>query len=431
MSQFSAEYQGKCVTIDQVLDIFRSGDVFSTSQCAGEPNTFLDNLHRLYGRVEHLTMLDGLTMRDHPFMVDPKYDGLVYANCAFMMGPARKAAELGRLSYIPGDLHCNARHWLEFHKPRIFVGMVAPMDDHGFFTLSMCLIHEMEALEASDIVVLEVNPSMPRVFGDTEIHIRDVDYIVEVNTPLPILPRSKPTDVQQEIGRNVAGLIHDGDCIQLGIGGIPDAITANLMDKHDLGVHTEMINTGMIELALAGVITGKKKNINKGKLVADFAMGEQLLYDYLHLNPSILIKRGAYVNDPYVIMQNDNMVSVNTALSIDLTGQVCSETIGFRQYSGAGGQFDTAFGASHAKNGRAIIAVESTRKHGQISNIVSALAPGSAVSLSRNSVDYVVTEYGVARLRGATIRERIDALISVAHPDYRAELRRQAQQIVG
>ena len=430
MSVFSAEYRSKLVTMDDVLDLFRDGDVFSNSQCAGEPNTFLDSLHKLHGRVSGLTMLDGLTMREHPFMVDPQYEGLVYINSNFMMGPARKAAAMGRLSYNPGDLHNNASRWLEYHKPRIFVGMVAPMDDHGFFTMSMCLIHEMEALEASDIVVLEVNPRLPRVFGDTEIHIRDVDYLVEVDTPLPILPKSVPNPAEQEIGRYVASLIQDGDCIQLGIGGIPDAISQELMGKHDLGVHTEMINTGMVELAKAGVINGKKKNLNKGKLVADFAMGEQSLYDYLDMNPSILIKRGTYVNNPMIIMQNDNMVSVNTALSVDLTGQVCSESIGQRQYSGVGGQFDTAFGAMHSKNGRAIIALESTRKNGTISNIVSALAPGSAVSLTRNCLDYVVTEYGIARMRGANIRERIEALISIAHPDFRAELRKEAEKII-
>lgn len=428
MSRYTAEYNSKLATVDDVLGLFKNGYTFATSVCAQEPNTFFDNLHRLHGKVEGLTMLDGLTMREHPFMVDPQYKGLVNINSNFMMGPARKSHANGMLSFVPGQLHAAPLRWMEIHDLNIFVGMATPMDDNGYMCMSLCLIHDKLAFEKADIVVIEVNPNMPRVFGDTEIHIRDVDYIVEVDTPLPILPMSQPAPEEMKIGEYVASLINDGDTIQLGIGGIPDAVSKSLADKHDLGVHTELITNGMIDLIEAGVITGRKKTLHKGKVVATFAMGEARLYEHINNNPSIMIMQGTYTNDPWVIRQNDNMVSVNTALSVDITGQICSESIGPRQYSGVGGQCDTAVGAIHAKNGRSIIALRSTKKKGTVSSIVSTLAPGSVVSLSRNDIDYIVTEYGIAPMRGRSIKERVDNLIAVAHPDFRAQLRAEAQQ---
>jgi acyl-CoA hydrolase len=237
------------------------------------------------------------------------------------------------------------------------------------------------------------------------------------------LPAATVGEIDKTIGAYVASLVNDGDTIQLGIGGIPNAVALAFMNKHDLGVHTEMITSSMAILAEAGVITGKKKSLHKGKMIGTFALGTQALYDFLDGNPAVQLLRGNYVNNPFVIAKNDNMVSINTALQVDLTGQVCSESIGLRTYSGSGGQNDTAEGAIHAKNGRSIIALYSTAKNGTISAIQPWLTPGAAVTLSRNNVDYIVTEYGIAPMKARTIKQRVENLIAIAHPDFRSELR--------
>ena len=426
---YAAEYISKLAPVSQALSILQSGDSFATSVCALEPNLFLDNLHTLHGKASGLTMVDGLTMNHHPYL-EPKYKGLVDVESFFFMSPARRAAREGMVSFIPGHLHASVERWLSNRKLKAFVAMASPMDKNGYFWISLSQIHERIALEHAEIVILEVNPNVPRVFGTTEVHISQVDMIIESSTPLPELPRSAPTPVEEEIGRHVASLINDGDTIQLGIGGIPDAIAKNLMSKHDLGVHTEMINNGMMDLINAGVITGRKKTLYNGKVVGVFALGEKALYDTLDLNPSVMMMRGDWANRPDVIAQNDNMVSVNSGLCVDLTGQICSESIGTNQYSGTGGQTDTASGAVHSKGGRSIIALPSTRKNGQLSSICSVLPLGSIVSLSRNEVDYVVTEYGIARLKGQSVKKRAMALIDIAHPDFRAELRHDAEKFL-
>jgi len=262
------------------------------------------------------------------------------------------------------------------------------------------------------------------------VHIRDVDLVVEAATPLPYLPKSQPSQLEQTIGAYIASMVNDGDCIQLGIGGIPDAAAMALMDKHDLGVHSEMLTNSMVDLVEAGVITGARKNYLTGKMVGTFAYGTQELYDMLDENPSALMLRGETVNDPWVVAKNDNFISINSCLSLDLTGQICSESLGSRQYSGSGGQVDMAVGAAHAKNGRNIIAVASTKAHGTVSTITAQLAPGSVVTLSRNEVDYVVTEYGIAPLQGRSVRQRVENLIAVAHPDFRAQLREDANRLL-
>ena len=426
-NRYTAEYQSKLVTVGQALSVLESGDSFATSVCALEPNLFLDNLHTLSGKVQGLTMVDGLTMREHPYL-DARYRGLVDVESFFFMPPARRGQKNGIVSFIPGHLHASVERWLCGRKLKLFVGMASPMDEHGYMWMSLSQIHERIAFEAADIVILEVNPNVPRVFGDTEVHISQADMIIESDTPLPQLPKSIPTPEEAEVGRYVASLINDGDTIQLGIGGIPDAIASNLLGKHDLGVHTEMINNGMIDLMRAGVINGRKKSLYPGKTVGVFALGDSELYREIDLNPSIMIMRGDRANRPDVIAQNDNMVSVNTAMCVDLTGQVCSESIGASQYSGTGGQTDTASGAVHSKGGRSIIAMTSTRRDGSISAIDSVLPLGSVVSLSRNEVDYVITEYGIARLKGQSVRKRAEALISIAHPEFRAGLRADAEK---
>ena len=429
MTPYEIEYRSKLVTLEEALDSLKDGDILGTSQCANEPTAFFDAMHTLRGKGKKLRMFSPMCFQPHEFMTNPIYQDTFDMDITFLMGATRKGREQGLFSYYPGDLHNGAGRWLEINGCTVFIAAATPMDKHGYFMMPLCLIHERTFLEAADRVILQVNPNLPRIYGDTEVHIRDVDMVVEAATPLPYLPQSEPSELEKTIGQYVASLVNDGDCIQLGIGGIPDAAAMALMDKHDLGVHSEMITNSMGDLLEAGVITGRKKNFLPGKLVGTFAYGTQKLYDRLNENPAMLMLRGETVNDPQVVSKNDNFVSINACLAVDLTGQVCSETIGSRQFSGSGGQADMAIGASHAKNGRNIIATASTKRGGTVSTIMAQLEPGSVVTLGRNQLDYVVTEYGVAPLRGRSVRQRVENLIAVAHPDFRGELRKQAQEL--
>lgn len=310
-------------------------------------------------------------------------------------------------------------------------------DKHGYVSLALSNVYEKRMIEAAKIVILEINPKLPKTFGDMEVPLSDVDYLIEVDYDIPVLPDIEPNEMDMVIGKNIAEYIKDGDCIQLGIGGIPNAVAESLYGKKDLGIHTEMLTSGMMNLIKAGVVTGKKKNFNKGKVVATFALGNKELYEFIDENTAIELRDGNYVNDPCVIGRNNNQVSINTTIEVDLTGQCCSESIGPVQYSGTGGQADTVIGAQRAQNGRAFIALYSTamvrnketNERERISKIVPMLKQGAAVTLSRNDVDMVVTEYGVAHLKGTSISERVKRLIEIAHPDYREWLFEEAKKI--
>lgn len=430
MNSYEKAYKEKLVTLEEALDSLQNGDVIGTSQCANEPTAFFDAMHRLHGKGKHFRMFAPMCFQAHEFMSNPIYRDTFDMDITFLMGATRKGREGGLFSYYPGDLHNGAGRWISVNGCNVFIAAATPMDAHGYMKIPLCLIHERAFLEAADRIILQINPNLPSVFGDTEVHIRDVDMVVEAATPLPYLPQSQPTETEKIIGEYIASMVQDGDCIQLGIGGIPDAAAQALMGKHDLGVHSEMLTNSMVDLVNAGVITGRKKTYLPGKMVGTFAYGTQELYDMLDNNPSVLMLRGETVNNPQVVAMNDNFVSINSCLSVDLTGQICSESIGSRQYSGSGGQADMAVGAVHAKNGRGIIAVASTKRHGTVSSITAQLEPGSVVTLSRNEADYVVTEYGIAPLRGRSVRQRVENLIAVAHPDFRAELRQQAQKLL-
>ena len=429
MNTFEQEYRSKLVTVQDVLDSLKDGDVIGTSQCSNEPTAIFDRMHTLRGTGRHFKLYAPMCFKPHEFLMNPECRDTFDIDITFLMGSTRKGIESGLFNYYPCDLHNGAARWIETNGCTVFIAACTPMDKNGYFQIPLCLIHERNFLEAADRVILEVNPKLPHVFGDTAVNIRAVDMIVEAESDLPILPRSTPGDLDRTIGENVASLIHDGDCIQLGIGGIPDAAAMALMDKHDLGVHSEMITNSMVDLVEAGVITGRKKNLHNGLMIGAFAYGDQRLYDMMDYNPSIQLLRGDYVNNPAVIAKNDNFVSVNSCLSVDLSGQVCSESIGPRQYSGTGGAMDMAYGAAHSKGGRNIIAVASTKKHGTLSTITPMLEPGSIVSIGRNELDYVVTEYGIAPMRGRSVRQKVENLIAVAHPDFRSELKEGARRL--
>ena len=299
---------------------------------------------------------------------------------------------------------------------------VSPPDERGMMSFGLSNDYTSTAAKMAKVVIAEVNTNMPRVYGDNFIHLSDVNHIVEVNHPIPELPMAAIGPVEEAIGQYCASLIQDGDTLQLGIGAIPDAALKFLGDKKDLGIHTEMFSDGVVDLYEKGVITGKKKSLYPGKMISTFLMGSKKLYDFVHNNPAVELHPVDYVNHPAIIMRNENMVSINSALQVDLMGQVAAETIGLSQFSGVGGQVDYVRGAAMSRGGRSIIAMPSTASKGTRSRIVDFLEPGNAVTTSRNDVHYVITEYGIAHLKGKTLRERAKALIQIAHPDFRDQL---------
>jgi acyl-CoA hydrolase len=296
-------------------------------------------------------------------------------------------------------------------------------------SLSLGLIVQKDLLEAADLKILEINENLPWVYGDTLVHVSEVDYLAENHVPLVELNSEPPTEVEQKIGGYIADLIEDGSTIQLGIGGIPNAITAFIMERKDLGVHTEMLVDGVVDLMEAGVVNNCKKTLHPGKSIGAFALGSSKLYNFLDNNKAIEMYRGRYTNDPYVIAKNNKMVSVNTAIQVDVLGQVCSQSIGTRQFSGTGGQLDTHRGAQMSPGGRGIVALRSTAKNGSISTIVPTLAPGAGVTIPSQDVDTIITEYGVAELRGRCVKDRMEALVRIAHPKFRDWIRDEAHRL--
>ncbi len=424
----------KTITIEQAIDLVQTNDDIVVGMAANEPQLFMSKLHLAGNRVKNVTVTNCLPIAHGEFFIDEKWRDSFFLDGWFYTSVLRKAHEHGNISFIPNHLHLAGKKRL-FHKPpRIFVTAASLPDKHGYLSLSTSNVYEKQMIAAADIVIIEINKNFPRTFGDLEFHQSEVDYFVEADYPVPTLPFVEPNEKDLSIGHLIADQIQDGDTLQLGIGGIPNAVAMSLFGKKDLGIHTEMFTSGMAALIDAGVITGKKKTLYPGKHVCCFALGSRELYNYIDDNPAVMILNGNYVNDPAIIGLNDNQVSINSTLEIDLTGQCASEAIGTAQFSGTGGQSDTAVGAQNSKNGRSFMALYSTAmvknpatglKEEQ-SKIVAMLKQGAAVSLSRNDVDYVVTEYGLVALRGTNIRERAKLLISIAHPKFREQLTKDA-----
>ncbi len=428
------DYRSKIITVAQALKLVKSGDVIVSGMMAAEGREFLSHLHEIDPGIKQVTVTNCLPIVDAQFFTNPECADRFLIDSWFYSGSLRKATANGAVTYIPNHLSQAGSRRLDYVKPNIYVGASTMPDQHGFVSLSLSNVYEKRTLMAADIVILEINPNMPRTFGDLEVHVNDVDYLIEVAYPVPELPDGEITEKDRTIGGHIAELIHDGDCLQLGIGGIPNAVANALVGKKDLGVHTEMLTTGFMKLYQAGAISNKNKKLHPGKMVCCFAFGTKPLYDFIHDNPGVLILDGAYVNNPYIIAQNDHQVSINSTIEVDLTGQCCSESIGARHFSGTGGQVDTATGAQMSKGGRSFIALYSTAlvknpltgEREEVSKIVTQLKPGAAVTLSRNDVDYIVTEYGAVRLRGNDLYERVEKLISIAHPKFREQLYQEA-----
>jgi len=426
-------YRSKLVSIDEAVSHIKSDDDVIVAQCASEPQGCMARFHTVAGRVENVRVFSVLTLKEYDFYMKPEMKGR-FELASWFHAPGSRAAlkaGTGTVTYVPNMLHRAATDRIHARRPDIFFGTCTPLDKHGFVSLSLGITYEKDIMDHARIAVLEVNPRLPRTFGDTQVHVSKVDYFVEHDQEVPSLPAPVPNETDLAIGAHIADLVEDGATIQLGIGGIPNAAALALKGKKDLGVHTEMLVDSMMELYELGVITNARKTLKPGKFITTFAMGSRKFYDWLDDNLAVEFQRGSWVNNPGIVAQNSKMVSINTCISVDFTGQVASETIGAQQYSGTGGQSDTAQGAVAGFDGlgKSIIACASTARGGKVSTIVPMLPEGSAVTLHRSNVDHVVTENGVARLRGRTVRERTKELIAVAHPDFRADLTEKAKAL--
>lgn len=420
------EYKSKLCTAADAVQAIRSGNRLVLGHAAGIPTDLVDAMvanHAAYRDVEVVHMF---CLGEGHYM-DPEMAPHFRHNALFVGPNARKAVEEGRADFIP----------VFFHEiPRLFVDGTLPVDvamvllsrpnAEGYCSFGISSDYSKPACEAAKVIIAEVNPNMPFIAGgDNLIHVSKLTHIVESSHPIYELPAGKMGEVEKAIGMHCAELVPDGATLQLGIGSIPDAVLLQLKGKKDLGIHTEMFSDGVLELVESGVITGRCKTLHPGKMVATFLMGSRKLYDFVDRNEDVLMFPCDYVNDPTVIAQNYRMVSINSCLEIDLQGQVVSDSIGLRQYSGVGGQVDYVRGASMSKDGISIMAMPSTAAKGTVSKIVPFLTQGAAVTTSRNDVDYVVTEFGVAKLRGRSLRQRAQALIEIAHPDFRTALKEE------
>lgn len=427
-------YQSRVTTAEEAVKVIKSGQrVFLTGNVS-VPQKLLAALVEYAPHLQDVEICQALTVGAADY-VAPEMEGHLRVNSMFISANIRKAVQEGRADFTPVLLS-------EF--PLLFKHGILPLDvaiihvstpdEHGFCSLGVEVGLTKSAAESAKIIIAEVNDKMPRTLGDSFIHVSRLTHIVPVDYDIAELSMADEgdTEIVQKIAAHVAGLIPDGATMQLGIGGIPDAVLKYLFDKKDLGIHTELFSDGVIDLVNAGVLTNARKSLHPGKIVSGFILGTKRLYEWVDDNPMIELHRSEYVNDPFVIAQNDRMVAVNSAIEVDLTGQVCADSIGPKLYSGVGGQLDFIYGASRSKGGVPIIALPSTvimKDGAPISKIAAMLKHGAGVVTSRNHVRFVVTEYGVADLYGKTIRQRAQSLIKIAHPQFHEELRRQAKEL--
>ena len=423
-------YKRKLIPLEEALTHVRSHHEIVCALGGCEPVGFLSSLHTVKDRVEDVSVVNALTAGEYDFYMKPEMKGHFTLNSWFYTAGCRKAHKYGTVSFVPLQLHEFTRKRLFHYSPNIFVGAVSPMDKHGYFSLSLSTVMEKDFIEQADLVIMEVNPRLPRSYGDTHVHISEIDYLVESDRSVPTLPPVKLSEKDLQIGSYVADLIEDGSTLQIGIGNIPGAIAHNLTHKRDLGIHTEIFSDSVLDLYEAGAVTNKKKTLWKNKFVADCIIGTERLYDFIDDNMAVELHRGSVINDPAVIGKNNKMVSINSALAIDLTGQCCAESIGSRLFSGTGGHREFISGAQESEGGKSIIAFYAGAKKDTISHILPAFESGTVVTTSRVDVDYVVTEYGVASLRGRSIKDRVNELINIAHPDFRDYLSSEAKRLM-
>jgi len=425
------QYKVKYISAADAVAMVKSNQTIGVGIAGAEPVGLLTAMADVALDVENVHFWTCLPMRPYDIFMKQEMAGHIFNENWFYSYGDRKTHSEGRVSYIPNNLNRASTDKLFSTNGNldVFWGTATPPNEDGFMSLSIGLIVQGDLLDAADLKLLEINENLPWTYGDTMVHISDVDYVVENHIPVVELPSAPPTEIEEQIGGYIADLIKDGSTLQLGIGGIPNAITAFIMERKDLGIHTEMVVDGMVDLVEAGVVTNRKKTLHPGKTVGAFALGTKKLYDYMDGNKDVEMYRGHYTNNPYVIAKNNQMISVNTALQVDILGQVCSQSIGTRQFSGTGGQLDTHRGAQMSEGGRGIIALRSTAKKGSISTIVPTLAPGAGVTVPSQDVDTIITEYGVAELRGLCVKDRMAALVKIAHPDFRDWIKEEANRL--
>lgn len=427
MNNWKDKYQDKILSADQAVRNINSGDRVVIGHACGEPQAIIEAMVNRASELKDVEIVHMVAMGPAKY-TKPEYVANFRHNGIFMGGPTRKALEENRADYTPCFFSEIPRLFKDGYLPvDVALIQVTPPDEDGYCSYGISVDYTKQIAESARIVLAQMNRNMPRTYG-SKIHLDELDFIVEQDEALIELKPPAIGEVEKAIGENVASLVQDGATLQLGIGAIPDAVLLFLKDKKDLGIHSEMFSDGVVELAEAGVVTNKKKKVHPGKFIATFLMGTRKLYDFVDNNPDVEMYPVDYVNDPYIVGQNDNVVAINSALQVDLMGQINAEMIGSRQFSGVGGQVDFIRGASRSKDGIGIIALPSTAARGTVSRITCELDRGAAATTSRNDVHYVVTEYGVANLRGKTLRQRAAALISIAHPDFRTKLYDEAKE---
>jgi acyl-CoA hydrolase len=421
------QYDRVAMTAESSVTLVHDGDTVVVPVAAGEPPEFLEALSERRHEVRDVTVSQLLPMRSYDYL-SPYTVGNIRLNSFFVAPPARLGAREGWVDVTPthfsevpnlyrrGDIHAD-----------VAVSIASPMDEHGYFAISLGPAYTMAAIKAARTVILEVNPGVPYAAGHCHVHVSRVDAVVESARPIATIQPLPIGDVERAIARYVADLIPDGATLQIGIGAIPEAVVSLLGTKNDLGIHTELLNDGIMKLARAGVVTGLRKNVHIGKMIAAFALGSPELYRFMHRNPSVEMHPVDVTNTPHIAGLNDNLHSINSSISVDFAGQCGSESMGPVPYSGTGGQADFVRAAAISKGGKSFIVLPSTAKGGTVSRIVPMLAPGTHVSTHKNDVDYVVTEWGIVRLRGRSLRDRARALIEIAHPDFRPELHEAAR----
>lgn len=422
---FLKMYHERKKSPEEIISLIKSGDSVFVSGNAATPSFLLDFLARRKD-LENVKVYHVLQAGEDPFKKHGTYENFIHKS--LFVGPAdRESVNEGNAEYIPCHLH-EIPFLIREGKIKIDVAIIhtSPPDEHGFLSLGVEVIATKAAIQSAKKVLAQVNRRMPRTLGDCFVHISKITALCEIDEPLYTLPKIEPTETEEKIARYIVDLIDDGATLQVGIGGIPNAVLKFIKGKKDLGIHTEMISDGIMERILDGTITGARKTLHPGKVIGTFIFGSEDLYNFCHNNPIFELHPCDYVNHPFIIARNDNMVAINSAIEIDLTGQVCSDSIGTYIYSGFGGQVDFIRGAGWSKNGKPIIAIPSTAKGGKVSKIVSKLKEGAGVVTTRADVRYVVTEYGIAELWGKSLKERAKALIEIAHPDFREQLEREA-----
>lgn len=431
-------YNSKVTNIDGILKKIQSNDFIVVAQAASCTIPLLEHIHRLkeYG-IKNVELQTSLPIGNYEVLKNPKYKDAVFNHCWYFTQAMRDAQKIKNATCTPQ--HAHIALWKKItgkqNQRKVLFCTCSPMDKHGYLSLSLSNIYEKDCIDAGAIIICEVNPNYPRTFGDNLIHVSQVEAIIETDRQIPEIKLSPYTEIDRQIGKNIAAYVEDGSTIQLGVGNIPNAVAAELKTKKHLGIHTEMFTETMIDLIECGAVDNSQKGFYDGFSVCSFAFGSRRLYDFLDDNPSVIFKSGSWVNDPYQIGKNNKFVSINASLEIDLTGQCASESIGSMQYTGTGGQADTVIGSQRSPGGKSFIAMHSTYstkdENGDEvlhSKIVPFLSKGSIVSLSRNDLDYVVTEYGVAWIRPLSVKDRVDALINIAHPKFREQLKYEAEK---